>query len=29
MPLKDSSALMRADYEKLNKVVKIAGMALQ
>ncbi len=29
MPLKDLSALMRADYEKLNKVVKTAGMALQ
>jgi hypothetical protein len=29
MPLKDLSALMRADYEKLNKVVKTSGMALQ
>ncbi len=29
MPLKDLSELMRADYEKLNKVVKTAGMALQ
>src|SRR5689334_5199603 len=29
MPLKDLSALMRADYEKLNKVVTTAGMALQ
>jgi tripartite-type tricarboxylate transporter receptor subunit TctC len=29
MPLKDLSALMHADYEKLNKVVKTAGMALQ
>jgi tripartite-type tricarboxylate transporter receptor subunit TctC len=29
MPLKDLSALMKADYEKLNKVVKTAGMALQ
>ena len=29
MPLKDLSALMQADYEKLNEVVKTAGMALQ
>jgi tripartite-type tricarboxylate transporter receptor subunit TctC len=29
MPLKDLSALMRADHEKLNKVVQTAGMALQ
>ena len=29
MPLTDLSALMRADYEKLNKVVKTSGMALQ
>jgi hypothetical protein len=29
MPLKDLSALMRADHEKLNRVVKTSGMALQ
>ena len=29
MPLKDLSALMRADHEKLNRVAKTAGMALQ
>ena len=29
MPLKELAALMQADYEKLNKVVKTAGMALQ
>jgi tripartite-type tricarboxylate transporter receptor subunit TctC len=29
MPLSDLTALMKADYEKLNKVVKTSGMALQ
>jgi len=29
MPLKDLAALMKADYEKLIKVVKTSGMALQ
>jgi tripartite-type tricarboxylate transporter receptor subunit TctC len=29
MPLNDLSALMRADHEKLNRVVTTAGMALQ
>ena len=29
MPLSDLTVLMKADYEKLNKVVKTSGMALQ
>jgi tripartite-type tricarboxylate transporter receptor subunit TctC len=29
MPLSDLAALMKADYEKLSKVVKTSGMALQ
>lgn len=29
MPLADLAALMKADYEKLSKVVKTSGMALQ
>jgi tripartite-type tricarboxylate transporter receptor subunit TctC len=29
IPLSDLAALMKADYEKLSKVVKTSGMALQ
>ena len=29
MPLKDLAALMKADHEKLTKVIATSGMALQ
>ena len=29
MPLADQGALMKTDYEKLTKVIKTSGMALQ
>ncbi len=29
MPLADLAALMKADYEKLRKVIATAGVALQ
>jgi hypothetical protein len=29
LPLKDLAALMKADYEKLTRVVKESGMSLQ